>query len=276
MTRSSPVGVFDSGVGGLSVLREIRSLLPGEDLIYVADSGFAPYGGRPESYISERATTATRFLVEQGAKAVVVACNTATAVAITRLRAEFSVPIVGMEPAVKPAAALSRTGIIGVLATAGTLASRTFDRLVTRFADGMQVVTQPCEGLVEQIERGDLASAQTRLLIERYTPPLMERGADTLILGCTHYPLVRSMIADVVGAQVALIDTGAAVARQLRNRLEQTQRLSQASGSGGEQFWTSATPVAVQAVMARLWGRDIAVRQLPQLQVATERLSRSL
>ncbi len=163
-----------------------------ERLIYVADSGHVPYGDKSPSYIEQRSHALTRFLIEQGADAIVIACNTATAAAVASLRSQFDIPIVGMEPAVKPAVAATRSGVVGVLATVGTLESARFAALLERYGEEVEIVTQGCPGLVEQVERGELNSARTRELIERYTVPLLARGADTLILGCTHYPFLAS------------------------------------------------------------------------------------
>jgi len=261
-SEQRPIGVFDSGVGGLSVLREIRGLLPQENLIYVADSGHAPYGGRSDAYIRERALEISGFLVDFGVKAIVVACNTATSAAINDIRGRHAVPVVGMEPAVKPAAAASRTRVVGVLATAGTLNGRRFEALLTRFANGVQVITQPCGGLVEQIESGEFEAPQTRALVERYTEPLLRRGADVIILGCTHYPLIRDLIQDVVGPKVALLETGAAVARQLKARLEQIDGISRSSHAGSVEFRTTGALSGVRLSLARIWDGGVEVKSM--------------
>lgn len=265
MNTSAPIGVFDSGVGGLSVLHDIRAALPNEDLIYVADSGHVPYGSKSQEYIQQRSATLSRFLIEQGSKAIVVACNTATAAAATHLRSAFSLPIVAMEPAVKPAAAATRSGVIGVLATVGTIKSAQLAALLERFGRGIEVVTQPCPGLVEQVEAGDLDGPATRALVERFTAPLMQRGVDTIVLGCTHYPFLRPLIADIVGSDVALIDTGAAVARQLQRVMWSHKLLHQSDRPGGEQFWTSADAQDAPRVFSCLWGKPAAVRRLPAI-----------
>ncbi len=265
MNASAPIGVFDSGVGGLSVLRDIRAALPHEDLIYIADSGHVPYGNKPQAYIQQRSEVLTRFLLEQGAKAIVIACNTATAAAAARLRQIFTTPIVGMEPAVKPAAAATRSGVVGVLATVGMLQSAQFAALLARFGQGVRVVTQPCPGLVEQIEAGDLDSPATRALVERYTAPLLASNADTIVLGCTHYPFLRPLINEVVGPEIALIDTGAAVARQLRRVLQAHHLLSDSTTPGNEQAWTSGDVEIARRVVERLWERTIMVRRLPEV-----------
>jgi glutamate racemase len=258
-----PVGAFDSGVGGLSVLRSIRAALPGENLVYVADSGHVPYGNKSPEYIQARSLLITRFLADQGVKGVVVACNTATAAAAECLRREFQIPVVAMEPAVKPAAAATRSGVVGVMATVGTLASARFAALLERFGRDVKVVVQACPGLVEQIESGDLGSEATRRLVEKFTAPLRKAGADVIVLGSTHYPFLRPMIASVVGPDVTLIDTGAAVAHQLERVLTERGLLNPSSAEGKETFWTSGDSQAALAVFSRLWGSDVQVQRLP-------------
>jgi len=260
-----PIGVFDSGVGGLSVLREIRALLPHEDVLYVADSAHVPYGDKPPAFVRARSMALSQFLLDQGAKAIVVACNTATAIAIADLRAHFAVPIVGMEPAVKPASTHSRTRCIGVLATSGTLASDKFASLLARFGRDVEVHVQPCSGLVEQVERGALNSDATRALVEKYVTPLARRGVDTIVLGCTHYPFLRPVIAEFAGANVSIIDPNPAVARELRRQLERSHLRAPADHPGTEKFWTSAEPSSVQNVMNQLWGDPVAIMRLPTL-----------
>jgi glutamate racemase len=258
-----PIGVFDSGVGGLSVLSAIRTALPAEDLFYVADSAFAPYGDRPSEFIQQRADGIVEFFAGLGAKAIVVACNTATAVAIQALRSRFTLPIIAIEPAVKPAAAMTRSGVIGVLATSQTLASERLSRLVEAHGKSVQVLLQPCPGLVEQVEKGELHSPETEGLVARYVRPLVERRSDTLVLGCTHYPFLKSVIAAVAGDSVTLVDPAVAVARELERRLQIGGLLSQDGRVGGERFWTSGLPDRVQATVAQLWDRTVEVSALP-------------
>jgi glutamate racemase len=255
------IGVFDSGVGGLSVLRHIRAALPRLPLLYVADSAHVPYGDKTQDYIRERSLTLTQFLLSEGAAAVVVACNTATAAAAALLRARFDVPIVAMEPAVKPAVSATRSGVVGVLATVGTLESARFAALLEQYAGDVEIVTQACPGLVEQVEAGELASAATRALVARYTQPLLERGADTIVLGCTHYPFLRPLIAEVAGSSVRLIDTGEAVARQLVRRLPEELR-EPADARADDRFWTSGDARAAQRIVSQLWGRPAVVGAL--------------
>jgi glutamate racemase len=256
----APVGVFDSGVGGLSVLGEVSRLLPNESLLYVADCGHIPYGEKSPEFIRERCRLVADFFHQRQAKALVVACNTATVAAAAELRERYpNWPIVGMEPAVKPAAAATRSGVVGVLATTGTLQSAKFAALLDRFASDVRVVTQPCPGLVELIETGNLHSPQLRQLLAGYVEPLLAAGCDTLILGCTHYPFLRPLLAQMVPPDVILIDTGAAVARQLQRLLEQQQLL--AAGPAAEvQFWTSASPENFRNVLLQLWKKPVNVR----------------
>ncbi len=260
--NSGTIGVFDSGVGGLSVLRHIRWTLPGERLIYVADSAHVPYGDKSPAYIEQRAHILTRFLIEQGADAIVIACNTATAAAAASLRSQFSLPIIGMEPAVKPAVAATRSGVVGVLATVGTLESTRFAALLERYGEEVEIVTQGCPGLVEQVELGDLHGIRTRELVERYTAPLLAQGADTLILGCTHYPFLAPLIRAVVGDGITLVDTGEAVARHLQRRLL-SELPARNNNAPSASFFTSGDAEAASHIMTALWGGPVEARQLP-------------
>jgi glutamate racemase len=259
MTGSADaIGVFDSGVGGLSVLQHIRKQLPRHRLLYVADSGHVPYGDKTPDYIRERSLALTRFLLGEGAAAVVIACNTATAAAAATLRARFEIPIIGMEPAVKPAVSATKSGVVGVLATVGTLESARFAALLEQYAGDVEIITQACSGLVEQVEAGELDSAATRVLIERYTQPLIARGADTLVLGCTHYPFLKPLITAAVGPAVTLIDTGEAVARQVVRRLPATALAVQAEAPT-ERFWSTGDVVSARRIMSQLWRRAVTV-----------------
>jgi glutamate racemase len=254
---AAAIGVFDSGVGGLCVLRAIREELPHENLLYVADSAHVPYGNKPASFIEQRSLAIARFLLAQNAKAIVVACNTATGAAIATLRERFNVPIIGMEPAIKPALTHTRSGVIGVLATAGTAASGKFANLLARFSGRAQVLVQPCPGFVEAVERGELSTTDTRALVQRTVAPLLQRGADTLVLGCTHYPFLRTLIEDIAGSAVTVIDPSPAVARELRRRLTENNLLSNTGGA--ENFWSSDAPQRAQPLISRLWGKTVSV-----------------
>jgi glutamate racemase len=257
-----PIGVFDSGVGGLSVLREIRRALPAEDLLYVADSAFAPYGERSDATIEERSIAIANFLTRQSAKAIVVACNTATSVAVETLRARCTLPIVAIEPALKPAALVTKSGVIGVLATKHTLAGAKFAKLVQAHAGSARVVMRPCPGWVEQVEKGDLSSEATLAIVEQQVTPVTAQGADVLVLGCTHYPFLEPVIRAVAGPDVAIIDPAAAVARELRRRLEAAKLRAPSGHAGVERFWTSGSPESVQPVVARLWAGDVRVARM--------------
>ncbi len=245
------------------MLRHIRELLPQERLIYVADSAHVPYGDKSPAYIEQRALTLTRFLIEQGADAIVIACNTASAAAAATLRKHFSLPIIAMEPALKPAVASTHSGVIGVLATVGTLESARFAALLERYADSAQIVTQGCPGLVEQVECGDLNGIETRRLIERYTAPLLQQGADTLILGCTHYPFLAPLITDVVGANITLIETGAAVARQLQRRLREELPQHTSVAQASTEIWSSGDIIQAARILPVLWSEAVALQHLP-------------
>ena len=214
------VGVFDSGVGGLSVLRALHDLLPAQPLIYFGDQAHVPYGSRQLEEVRAFSFAITRDLLERGARLVVVACNTASAAALHELRAAFpDTPFVGMEPAVKPAAEHTRSGVVGVLATSATFQGRLYASVLERFAAGVRVLQDPCPGLVARIEAGDLAGAQTRAILERALRPMLDQGADTLVLGCTHYPFVIPLIEELAGPGVRVIDPAPAVARQTRRLL---------------------------------------------------------
>jgi len=224
------IGVFDSGVGGLAVLREIHAQLPAADLLYFADQAHVPYGPRPAAEIRRFAQAITRFLLEQGAQVIVVACNTASAAALQSLRAAFpTVPFVGMEPAVKPAAERTRTRAVGVIATPATFQGELFASVVDRFAGGVTVLPQVCPGLVEHVEAGELATPATLALLREYLAPLVAQGIDSLVLGCTHYTFLLPAIAQVAGPGVEVVDPAPAVARQARRVAERRQA---AGGTG--------------------------------------------
>ncbi|QYF95894.1 glutamate racemase [Massilia sp. PAMC28688] len=266
MTADAPIGVFDSGVGGLSVLRHIRAQLPQEHLVYFADSGFAPYGAKPERVVAERSLAVAQFLLEQGAKALVVACNTATIAAVKLLRARYpELPIVGVEPGLKPAAAASRNGKVAVLATDVTLAGEKFLSLRDQIssASDAEFFLRGCPGLVELIEAGELDSARTRALLEGYLLPLLDQGADTVVLGCTHYPFVQALIADIAAQagkpDTVLVDTGQAVARQLARLLAAAGREREGGGLARLDVFTTGSATALAAALHRLLGLAPAV-----------------
>lgn len=269
MPADAPIGVFDSGVGGLSVLRHIRAQLPHEHLLYFADSGFAPYGDKPEQVVAQRSLAIAGFLVARGAKALVVACNTATVAAITLLRTHYpAMPIVGVEPGLKPAAAATRNGKVGVLATDGTLAGAKFLQLREQISDASKAefLLQGCTGLADQIELGELDSAATTAMLERYIAPLLEQGADTLVLGCTHYPFVQASIERIIARAahpIVLIDTGEAVARQLARLLAAGGIARSDAGTAARlDGYTSASAAALTAAFSSLLGLTSPVQEV--------------
>lgn len=259
-TANKPIGVLDSGVGGITVLKHIHALLPEEQLLYFADSLYAPYGNKTEVEIQQRCIEIIDFLLTKDVKAIVIACNTATAAAVDLMREKYPwLPIIGMEPAVKPAAAASLNGVIGVLATVGTLKSAQFAALLESYGRNVKVITQGCIGLVECIERGELHHQSTYELLRQYCQPLLTEGADTIVLGCTHYPFVKELIQQIVGPGVTLIDTGEAVARQLQHRLVALNLLALSSQqqmpTSSVAFYTNSTTAYAHQVINQLWGR---------------------
>ena len=259
MAADSAVGVFDSGIGGLSVLRHIRTQLPHEHLLYFADAGFAPYGDKPEEVLVARALAIAELLVGRGAKALVVACNTATAAAIAALRASYpAMPVIGVEPGLKPAAALTQSATVGVLATDRTLASGKFNLLREQIsaATGVRFLTQACIGLADQVEKGELQSTATALLLHRYVAPLIAQGADTLVLGCTHYPFVQPLIEQAAAragkSPVTIVDTGEAVARQLLRLLEQYRLRNPARDVATLEAFTTGSGTTLATAFAAL------------------------
>ncbi len=281
-----PVGVFDSGIGGLSVLKEIHQLLPHENLIYVGDSAHAPYGDRTAKYVRERSQAIADFLLDQGVKAIVVACNTATAEAATQLRETMDVPVIGLEPAIKPAAQLSKSGIIGVLATQRTINSERLLGLTERYAKDKKVLAQACPGLVEQVEACKLDHPDTQKLLNQFILPLLEQGADALILGCTHYPFLLSAIRKITGDDIKILETGKPVAEQLKrvlkqnnlearaqpkNKIETGIEIKYEAKNNGEDnsntitFYNSSSDTQHHKAMKRLWHKSINIKVLPIL-----------
>jgi glutamate racemase len=240
VTSSAPIGLFDSGVGGLSVWREVQRYLPEESTLYLADQAHVPYGPRPVDEVRHYAKEIVRFLLQQGTKLIVVACNTASGAALHYLRRAFpDVPFVGMEPAVKPAAEQTRSGVIGVIATPATFQGDLFRALVRRFATQVDLKTQVCPGLVEAVEAGALDTEETHTLLHRYLDPMTAQGIDHLVLGCTHYPFLSEPIAEVVGPAVTLVDPAPAVARQV-GRVLQREGLGAGKGQRARhRFFTS-------------------------------------
>lgn len=271
-----PTGVFDSGIGGLSTLRELRRQLPHEHFLYVADLEWSPYGNKSVALLQERAAHLSDFLVQRESKAIVIACNTATAAAIHQLRERYTLPIIGVEPGIKPAITRTLSGVVGILATQRTIDSEKFQTLVSQFSQDTEIVLQPCPGLAEAIDEGQSQSALRAQLLQHFTAPLLARGADTLVLGCTHYPLIMAEIRASLAAQghenVQLIDTSAAIARQVVRQLERNHSLNHDSVRGTVQFFstdiaTAENPAqrakALSEVFSYYWGEPISVAALP-------------
>jgi glutamate racemase len=249
-----PVGIYDSGIGGLSVAREIHRQLPGEELLYIADTAWCPYGDRPLEEVRQRALAIGRFLQDAGARLLVVACNTASGAALEQLREALSVPVVGLEPAVKTGVALTRNGRVGVMATSGTLRSERYARLVRAHANGAAVIPQPCPGLADLIEQGHLDGPILESRLLDLTRALREAAVDTVVLGCTHYPFVSDAIGRVLGEGVVLVDSAPAIARRTTALLPE-----KAPGPGSFRLLTTGDAAKVGPVVERLWGSRVSV-----------------
>jgi glutamate racemase len=260
---SQPIGIFDSGVGGLSVLREIRSTLPAESIDYVADSANAPWGDKPAEFIRVRGLEIAGFLVGQGVKAMVIGSNTGTAGSAEALRATLTMPVIGIEPGIKPAAAATRSGVVGAIVTTTMGASDRMASLLDRFGRNVRVISVPVPGLVEHVEAADLDSDELRGLVEGYVQPLLDQGADTIVLGSTHYVFLKSLIAEIAGAEVTIVDTGEAVARHLGRVLSERGLAAPAGAVGRERFWTSGDVGESERVMSALLDRKVSVAKLP-------------
>ncbi len=261
----APVGIFDSGVGGLSVLREIRAVLPAESIFYVADSANAPWGDKPPGFVRERGLKIGWFLVEQGVKAIVIGSNTGTAGSAEALRSALTIPVVGIEPAIKPAVAATKSRVVGAVVPVAVSGSDRLASLLDRFSADVKVIVQPVPGLVEHVEAADLDGPELRRLVEGYVTPLVDAGADTIVLGSTHYVFLKAIISEVAGPNVTLIETGAAVARQL-GRVLKERNLSATEGSAPlERFWTSGDLNTSTRVISALLGREVEVEKLPSL-----------
>lgn len=256
------IGIFDSGVGGLTVFQRIHEIMPSENLLYFADQAHVPYGPRGDQEVRTFSLEICRFLRNQGAKIIVVACNTASAAALEFLRQSLpEVAIVGMEPAIKPGAGETKNGHVGVLATTGTFDSRRYASLMTRFASEISVFEDSCPGLVEQIEAGLLDAPQTREILSSALEPMLAKGVDTLILGCTHYPFVLSLIEELAGSGVSIIDPAPAVARQTQRVLSERGLLSARSSAGSLQGFTSGAPSQLAVSIEQLLTLSFPISQ---------------
>ncbi|CAN0622353.1 Glutamate racemase [Burkholderia multivorans] len=259
---AAPVGIFDSGLGGLSVLRAVRAHLPGESFIYVADSRHAPYGERDDAFITERTVAIGEWLAQQGAKALVVACNTATAQSIAVARARLAIPLVGVEPGIKPAVLQSASRVAGVLATQATLRSARFQALLDRYGADCRFLCQAGHGLVQAVESGDTASPALRALLESYLQPMLDAGADTLVLGCTHYPFLTSTIREIAGDRLAIVDTSDAIARQLARVLDERGLRATPGHAAPPRLCSTSDGQQLRALASALLGIDAPVESV--------------
>jgi glutamate racemase len=260
--NGAPIGIFDSGVGGLSVLKAIHAMLPNEHLIYVADAAYAPYGDKAPRDILARSKFIVDYLVQRKVKAIVIACNTASAIAAKELRQAVDIPIIAIEPAIKPAIAGSSNKVIGVLATKNTIASAAFAGLCDKYANGAKLIVQACPGLVEQIEVGQFSSPTTVALLREYLTPIMAAKADTLVLGCTHYPFLIKQIQEIIGTGVEIIEPSHAVARELTNRLNLTSAPRSLPATAEIKFLSTGKLDIANHVFTALWGRVLQVEAL--------------
>ncbi len=258
MQQPVPVGIFDSGVGGLSVLRAVREFMPEQDILYLADQAHVPYGPRPLLQVREFAEGITRFLLDRGARLIVVACNAASAASLHYLRNTFpDVPFVGMEPAVKPAAEQTRSGVVGVLATPATFQGALYASVLERFARDVTVLQDTCPGLVAEVESGNLEGDAIREILTNALSPMLQAGIDTVVLGCTHYPFVIPLIQEIAGPGVRVIDPAPAIARQTRRLLSQNGW--GLNGTGSIQCFTTGPVESMKLLVKQLLGDDLPV-----------------
>ncbi len=246
--NNNPIGLFDSGVGGTSIWKEVLKILPNEKTIYLADSANAPYGEKNKQTIIDLCIKNTEILLSQRCKLIIVACNTATTNAIDYLRENYEVPFIGIEPAIKPAALYSKTGAIGILATQGTLTSALFEKTAQTYTQNINTIQQDGEGLVPLVEKGDLESKELSNLLQRYLHPMLEQNIDHLVLGCTHYPYLIPAIKKIVGNEVQIIDSGEAVARQTKAILTKNNLLGY-HDSPNHQLFTNENKTVLETLV---------------------------
>jgi len=247
--NNQPIGLFDSGVGGTSIWKEVVKLLPNENTIYLADSKHAPYGEKTTEEIIELTKNNTEFLISKGCKLIIVACNTATTNAIDFLRTSYNIPFIGIEPAIKPAALLSKTGAIGILATKGTLTSKLFEKTAKEYTKNITTIEQEGEGLVPLIEDGKLNSQETKHLLNKYLKPMLNFNIDHLVLGCTHYPYLIPQIREIIGNKVVIIDSGAAVAKQAKAILEKNNLSANNAFESSHHFYTNGNRDVLETIL---------------------------
>lgn len=255
---TKPIGIFDSGVGGTSIWKELNTLLPLENTIYLADSKHAPYGPKGKKRIIELSIKNTEFLLKNDCKLIIVACNTATTNAIDYLRKHYNIPFIGIEPAIKPAALNTKTKAVGILATKGTLSSALFNNTSSKFASDIKVVEQNGEGIVQLIESGQLNTAEMKDLLKIYLKPMLEAQIDYLVLGCTHYPYLIPMLTDLLPKHVKIIDSGEAVARQTKTVLNQNNLLNSETLKPKLKFYSNGNP----EILKKLVSKDVQIDYL--------------
>lgn len=261
MRKNSPIGVFDSGVGGISICHAMREQLPNESFIYFADIKYAPYGTKPIEVIDERAQYVTDFLIKKGCKAIVVACNTATVNSIKSLRSKFSIPIVGVEPGIKPAAMESHSGVIGVLATERTLSSDSFKSLKSKFSNKVKIETQACPEFVNLVESLNYRGDRAIKVAEGYIKPFLGKGVDQVILGCTHFSFLTKAIEECLKGKADIVDTAMPVATELKRRLVELNLENKEGEAGSEEFWSSSVCSQVKTKVSELWGSHSMVHE---------------
>lgn len=262
MDKKKPIGVFDSGLGGLSVCRAIQNTLPEEELVYFADLEFSPYGNKPIKDIADRSEYIVQFLINQGCKLIVVACNTATVNSISMLRLKYSIPIIGVEPGIKPAALASKNGVIGVLATEKTLKSHSFQQLKARYSNTVRIETQACPNFVHLVENLDHENEVAIETAQDYITPLLSMGCDQIVLGCTHFSFLRKAIDKVVGKEATIVDTAVPVAMEVKNKLDHFNIRNKSNTNGKATFWTNGCYKKTTESMRKLWGQEVNVCQV--------------
>jgi len=261
MARQHPIGIFDSGLGGLSVGNAIRELLPKEDLVYFADQKYSPYGPKSKAVIEERSQYIVNFLIKKGCKLIVVACNTATVNSISQLRSSSSVPLVGVEPGVKPAAIHSKVGVIGILATAQALKSDSYRQLKADFSKEVRIEEKACPDFVALVEDLNHESEAAAAAAERYIQPMLSNGCDQIVLGCTHFAFLKPAISRVIKDKAELVDTAEAVAKEVQRRLIGLNMLNDSAMEGSASFWTNGNSESATRSIEKLWQRRVTVFQ---------------
>ncbi len=259
-----PVGIFDSGIGGISVLHEIQAMMPQENYVYVADSAYTPYGDQSEEFIRERVDAIAKFLIKKPVKAIVVACNTATSAAVAMLREQYSLPIIGVEPAVKPAVSFSKAKNIGVLATQHTLQSEKYKRLKSQFSGMVNITDVACCGIADFIEHGKQDEPEFKALLKSYLKQLEEQEVDTVVLGCTHYPFAKEAMQKIMPADISFVDSGEAIAKELHRRLDangilRSGVLSRGADRGSVSFYSTQKD---DQTLSRLWGSPVSAEAI--------------